>query len=165
MEDLIVDINFVNDMEKGIEMDFMFGAAIGLISEYLEIGYYGTTSQTAKQTSLYEWIQKVNITDVGEYFIDVDNNYYVHVDEWTPSTHLAYCQGSIEDFRISLSYVHDGNSYACAAIIYNDMVRDCCKNHNMPPNAVVTAEASTICEAICKAVIKYRHGYHDEEMV
>ncbi len=165
MEDLIVDVQFVEEIGKGLEMDYLFGTSIGLFDDYLEVDSLNSKKKTEKQVTLHEWIKKVGIQFIGDYFIDVKNNYYVETSNWTPSTHLGYCEGSIEDFRISFSYVHDDDQVACVAIIYHDMVREHCKNHNLPKDATVTAEAPTICEAICKSVIKYKHGFHDGEMV
>lgn len=69
--------------------------------EPLEIGYYGTDSETLRQKELEDWIDKVGIEAVGFYWIDVDTDFWMDMSGWQgwrPSTNIAQAWQVLEKF-------------------------------------------------------------------
>ena len=57
--------------------------------EHLIVGYFGGLDETARQVELEEWMEGVGISSVGEYFIDIENDWWVMVDEWSPDNNFS----------------------------------------------------------------------------
>jgi hypothetical protein len=53
--------------------------------EYLEVGYF-ENGAGERQYELSSWMQKVGLGTVGAYFIDVPEDFFILVDDFTPST-------------------------------------------------------------------------------
>jgi hypothetical protein len=53
--------------------------------EYLEVGYFENGADE-RQYELSSWMQKVGLGTVGAYFIDVPEDFFILVDDFTPST-------------------------------------------------------------------------------
>ena len=78
-------------MEAGQELDALMATEV-MGWEALTVGYFGIPeSETPRQVELKEWLDKVGIESVGDYYIDVDSDFLVRADDmwergWHPST-------------------------------------------------------------------------------
>lgn len=59
--------------------------------EYLKVGYVGVTegpnAETLRQRELSHWMDVVSLNQIGEYYIDIENNRWVSLrDTWEWST-------------------------------------------------------------------------------
>jgi len=57
--------------------------------EPLTVGYLGTDDATPRQIELHDWLNRVRLDAVGEYFIDVSNDFWIDVKDWAPSTEIT----------------------------------------------------------------------------
>lgn len=53
--------------------------------ELLSVGYFGTDSESKRQTELSQWLDIVDIRNVGKYWIDVADNWWVEAYNWEPT--------------------------------------------------------------------------------
>jgi hypothetical protein len=56
--------------------------------EKIEIKYFGSDS-TPRQNELEDWMHKVGLCYLGDYFIDIDRDFWIEVENWKPSTDIA----------------------------------------------------------------------------
>jgi hypothetical protein len=65
--------------------------------EYLEVGYF-ENGAGERQYELSSWMQKVGLGSVGAYFIDVPEDFFIPVDDFTPSTDANDALKAIDRF-------------------------------------------------------------------
>lgn len=51
--------------------------------ERLDVTYWGEEGK--RQAELEDWLDRLEITEIGEYFIDVGLEFYIKVSEWHPT--------------------------------------------------------------------------------
>lgn len=56
--------------------------------EKFEVGYFGSDS-SPRQNELEEWMDKNEIESVGDYFIDVDKDFWIEEEKWKPSSDIS----------------------------------------------------------------------------
>jgi hypothetical protein len=154
---IMQDVNNVDSYNPGIELDFLLGSSIGLINDYLPVGFFDTDSETEEQLELAMWMDVAGLTDVGEYFIHTDNMYFIPVDDWTPSSNFNTCAFLIVDYRITISWIEElSGDFRCEAHIDSFSVPQNNKKHEFDYSYQATG--TNISEAVNKVVIKYIHN-------
>lgn len=57
--------------------------------ERFTCGYFGEDDESLRQVELMEWMEKVGLESVGNYFIDVDADMWIEVANWNPDIDIA----------------------------------------------------------------------------
>lgn len=66
--------------------------------EELRIGYYGTEDETPRQKELEDWLDKLGVESVGEYYIEVNKNYIFPKELWEPCKLIEQAWEVLEKF-------------------------------------------------------------------
>ena len=67
--------------------------------EVFRCGYFGTDEETPRMRELHEWMGRVGLEAVGDYYINVDEDFFVSADEFQPSRHVDDAWQVIEKMR------------------------------------------------------------------
>ena len=78
----------IDEHEAGDCLD-AWAAEVVMGYEKLEVGYLDTDSETVRQKELEKWTEENHLWSVGEYWIDVDKNFWTGVFQYTPSKDIA----------------------------------------------------------------------------
>jgi len=117
--------------------------------ELFKCNYFSSQEESPRQTKLEPWINKVGITDVGDYFIDVDSDFWISVDEWHPSTDISAAWAVVGRMEGLYGFdAHNGFTIINNKRDYSGWYVE------FPLPNWEYAEASTAPEAICLAALK-----------
>lgn len=86
-------------MMMKIDIPFLYGKTIdALIAQYVmgwkphTVGYFGVkegdSAETKEQVELEAWAHKNGLQTIGDWWIDLDDQFFIKQDEWTPSTDI-----------------------------------------------------------------------------
>ena len=68
--------------------------------ELLHIDYFGTPDETPRQKELESWLlDEVKLEEIGDFYIDVDKNFWMPIEEWLPDIDLNQCFMLVEKMR------------------------------------------------------------------
>ena len=103
-----MELTDIDQMPAGREMDALVAERV-MGWELLSLGYVGTESETQRQRELSDWMERVELTYVGSYWIDVATDFWIEVDSWHPSQEDAPAFQVVDKmiangWRFSLSY-------------------------------------------------------------
>lgn len=111
--------------------------------EELRVGYYGTEDETPRQKELEDWLDKLGVESVGEYYIDVEKNYIFPKELWEPCNLVEQAWEVLEKFPYT-----DWDIIICSSPI-----EWCCSISRWNKIAVyITSETAPM--AICLAALK-----------
>jgi len=54
--------------------------------EFIHIQYFGTPECTKRQEELNDWMVKAKLENVGRYYIDELNKFWIRVEDWIPDS-------------------------------------------------------------------------------
>lgn len=130
----------------GRKLDYAVALAVGF--KKVDVGYFGTDSETPEQKDLPEWFNEETDNSVGEYWVDFENQRAYHrdegwlVDAWTPSTDWSQGGPLIEEYELSIKPSMDGIGFVASK-----------------QNDGYWAEyGETYLEAACRALVAYKLG-------
>jgi hypothetical protein len=107
----------IDKLECGEELDRLIAEKV-MGWESFTMGYWGTTQrdhypyhENERQTELEAWLEKVDLQEIGHFFIDVENDFHVGVGAWKPSANIS------DAWQVVEKLVNTGH---CPALLYND---------------------------------------------
>lgn len=74
--------------------------------EFITVGYFGDPeTETPRQVQLESWLSRVGVESVGDYWIDVEDDFWMRSVDWNPVNKWEQVGNLIKYYEISL--VHD----------------------------------------------------------
>jgi len=61
--------------------------------EELHVDYFDTPEAPPRQVELEEWMTTVQLENIGDYYIDVKKNFWIHKDDWQPTRRISQALG------------------------------------------------------------------------
>ena len=71
--------------------------------ESVSVDYSGTEWESKWQVENKAWMDKVDLVSVGEYYVNVPQDFYIVQADWSPSTNIEQammCLDTFEEWRI-----------------------------------------------------------------
>lgn len=65
--------------------------AIAMGYEFLAVGYFGGEDETPRQRELADWLDKVELDSVGDYWINVADDFFIEAEDYKPLISDAQC--------------------------------------------------------------------------
>lgn len=118
--------------------------------EYLIVNYFGTEDETPRQKVLEQWMKAVGIESVGEYWIDVEKDFWMPAygrRGWQPTRDIAQAWQLITKF--------EGDGYNVILSTFANAGRWCCIFETGGPNGLpsYTGYGETAMAAICRCAL------------
>ena len=85
------------NMPAGRQLDALIAEKV-MGWEAIRVDYFGEDS-SPRQNELEEWMAKNELDSIGDYFIDVDKNFWVEDNDWQPSTDIHAAWEVVEKMR------------------------------------------------------------------
>lgn len=113
--------------------------------ELLEVRYWDH-DETERQKEIKEWLNKVGLDMVGEYYIDIKNDFWIRKDYYRPTEEISSAWEIVEkldlnEFCVSRFYTLNND------LEYHVYMDDGTKNYEV-------IKAPTLNMAICKATLR-----------
>lgn len=92
--------------------------AEALGNTFVHVDYSLSVDATDWQKENERWMEDNNLDSVGDYFVNVEKNYWIAVEDWHPSTNGAQAWELMKRFRINVAqtdnkvYAYFGSSIA-----------------------------------------------------
>ncbi|MFF2531540.1 hypothetical protein ACFVS2_21770 [Brevibacillus sp. NPDC058079] len=113
--------------------------------EFIHVDYTGTDEETTRQKELTKWMDRVNLFDVGDYFIDVENHFWKASSDWNPLKNIADAWMVVEKLFIAVVPQSPNSPEDMRFLAYVD-------NDPLSPKIEVFAGTAQI--AICQVALR-----------
>ena len=78
----------VDSLDAGPELDALVAEQV-MGWEYLRVRYFGSPNETPREVELHDWMERLDLTSIGEYWIDESAEFWIETEYWLPSRYDA----------------------------------------------------------------------------